>query len=192
MVKAIWENMGFKNASKFVQSGKEGEDPDAPPQQPQEDPMQAMQMQMQMIAAQLDMQKKQAEINKIETAAILDLARAEAAEAGQQLAEYKATFDMLNAARQPQQGAASPSQQIQPRKDGGPVGKGQPYIVGEEGPEIIIPSEDGFVIPNGGESFPMSTYAPPENESYYIHNRDPNELMDRQLFPEKFKQTVDI
>lgn len=103
MVKAIWENMGFKNASKFVQSGKEGEDPNAPPQQPQEDPMQAMQAQMQMIAAQLEMQKKQAEINKIETAAILDLAKAEAAEMGQQLAEYKATFDMLNAAQQTEQ-----------------------------------------------------------------------------------------
>jgi len=110
MVKAIWENMGFKNASKFVQSGKEGEDPDAAPQQPQEDPMQAMQIQMQMMAAQLDLQKKQAEINKIETAAILDLARAEAAETGQQLAEYKAAFDMLSAAEQPERQTTQPQE----------------------------------------------------------------------------------
>jgi len=34
------------------------------------------------------------------------------------------------------------------RKDGGPVKKGKPYVVGEEGPEIIVPKEDGRVIPN--------------------------------------------
>ena len=34
------------------------------------------------------------------------------------------------------------------REDGGPVKKKRPYIVGEDGPEIIIPNEDGVVIPN--------------------------------------------
>jgi hypothetical protein len=31
---------------------------------------------------------------------------------------------------------------------GGPVGGGVPYIVGEKGPELIIPSSNGMVIPN--------------------------------------------
>lgn len=34
------------------------------------------------------------------------------------------------------------------RADGGPVKKKRPYIVGEDGPEVIIPNEDGEVIPN--------------------------------------------
>jgi hypothetical protein len=32
------------------------------------------------------------------------------------------------------------------RADGGPVRRGRPYLVGEEGPELIIPDEDGTVI----------------------------------------------
>tara|TARA_B100002019_G_C21216410_1_gene572286 strand:- start:97 stop:1257 length:1161 start_codon:yes stop_codon:yes gene_type:complete len=34
------------------------------------------------------------------------------------------------------------------RAKGGPVKKGEPYVVGEKGPELIIPSESGNVIPN--------------------------------------------
>ena len=34
------------------------------------------------------------------------------------------------------------------REQGGPVVKGQSYLVGESGPEIIKPKEDGNVIPN--------------------------------------------
>ena len=34
------------------------------------------------------------------------------------------------------------------REQGGPVAKGQAYLVGESGPEIIKPKEDGNVIPN--------------------------------------------
>ncbi|MGB0356024.1 MAG: hypothetical protein ACPGII_08180, partial [Opitutales bacterium] len=34
------------------------------------------------------------------------------------------------------------------RAYGGPVKKGQPYVVGERGPEIVVPREDGYVIPN--------------------------------------------
>ncbi len=34
------------------------------------------------------------------------------------------------------------------REQGGPVAKGQSYLVGESGPEIIKPKEDGNVIPN--------------------------------------------
>ena len=34
------------------------------------------------------------------------------------------------------------------RAKGGPVKKGEPYVVGEKGPELIVPSESGDVIPN--------------------------------------------
>jgi tape measure domain-containing protein len=35
------------------------------------------------------------------------------------------------------------------RADGGPVSAGQPYIVGERGPEWFVPSRSGTVLPNG-------------------------------------------
>lgn len=37
---------------------------------------------------------------------------------------------------------------IQARAKGGPVKKGRPYLVGEKGPELVVPAEDGVVIPN--------------------------------------------
>jgi len=42
----------------------------------------------------------------------------------------------------------APMEQPIPRRKGGPVTAGKPYIVGEEGPEIIVPEQDGNVIPN--------------------------------------------
>ena len=41
---------------------------------------------------------------------------------------------------------------IEPRKDGGPVKAGKPYLVGEEGPEVIVPKQDGQVIPSKPKS----------------------------------------
>lgn len=35
------------------------------------------------------------------------------------------------------------------RADGGPVMSGQPYIVGERGPEWFVPKQSGMVLPNG-------------------------------------------
>jgi phage-related minor tail protein len=32
---------------------------------------------------------------------------------------------------------------------GGPVSAGQPYLVGERGPELVVPSGSGNVIPAG-------------------------------------------
>ena len=37
---------------------------------------------------------------------------------------------------------------VQYRAKGGPVTSGQPYIVGERGPELLVPETDGVVIPN--------------------------------------------
>ena len=35
------------------------------------------------------------------------------------------------------------------RADGGPVVQNRPYLVGEEGPELFMPSQNGMIIPNG-------------------------------------------
>jgi len=32
---------------------------------------------------------------------------------------------------------------------GGPIRANTPYVVGEDGPEVIVPRSPGFVIPNG-------------------------------------------
>lgn len=37
---------------------------------------------------------------------------------------------------------------VEPRADGGPVTPGKPYVVGERGPELIVPQQAGTVIPN--------------------------------------------
>jgi phage-related protein len=58
------------------------------------------------------------------------------------------------------------------RADGGPVSTGQPYIVGERGPEVIIPNRNGYVLPNnvlavmlgsstnGSASYTVNVYNP--------------------------------
>jgi len=33
---------------------------------------------------------------------------------------------------------------------GGPVSGGEPYVVGEQGPEVFVPNSNGSIIPNGG------------------------------------------
>ena len=35
-----------------------------------------------------------------------------------------------------------------PKAEGGPIEAGKPYLVGEKGPEVIIPSSDGNVLSN--------------------------------------------
>jgi hypothetical protein len=42
----------------------------------------------------------------------------------------------------------------QARAEGGPVQAGQPYVVGERGPEVIVPQQSGQVIPNQGTKLP--------------------------------------
>lgn len=51
----------------------------------------------------------------------------------------------------------------QMRADGGPIAAGQPYIVGERGPELVVPSQPGTVVPN--EAIAPSTWgAAPADE----------------------------
>src|SRR5204863_9580950 len=50
------------------------------------------------------------------------------------------------------------------RASGGPVVAGQPYLVGEEGPEIHVPSTAGTIIPNkalGGSKVTLNFYGAP-------------------------------
>lgn len=38
------------------------------------------------------------------------------------------------------------------RADGGPVAAGRRYLVGERGPEMFVPQQDGTIVPNGGNA----------------------------------------
>lgn len=53
------------------------------------------------------------------------------------------------------------------KADGGPVSAGQPYIVGERGPEMIIPKSSGMVLTNGQTKAALGGSS---NESYTVHN----------------------
>lgn len=80
MIKSIWENMGFKNADKYIGQDEE--------QQPQADPMQEE-------VALLTVEKLRHEIMEIRSRGILNLANAEKAEAGIQLEEYRMRMETL-------------------------------------------------------------------------------------------------
>lgn len=43
-----------------------------------------------------------------------------------------------------------PSGLVRPRAMGGPVGAGQSYLVGEQGPELFVPGMGGSIVPGGG------------------------------------------
>jgi hypothetical protein len=48
---------------------------------------------------------------------------------------------------------------VEARAAGGPVSSGQPYLVGERGPEIMVPGRSGAIVPNhalGGDTFNVS------------------------------------
>ena len=46
------------------------------------------------------------------------------------------------------------------RAMGGPVSAGRAYLVGERGPELMVPGSSGTVVPNGAMGGPQITYAP--------------------------------
>jgi hypothetical protein len=55
------------------------------------------------------------------------------------------------------------------RASGGPVSAGAPYIVGERGPELMVPGSNGTVVPNnklggvggGGNSYSITVNVAP-------------------------------
>lgn len=47
-------------------------------------------------------------------------------------------------------GAAQGLRMPKPQASGGPVSAGSPYLIGERGVELFVPSRDGTIVPNGG------------------------------------------
>lgn len=56
------------------------------------------------------------------------------------------------------------------RADGGPVGGQMPYVVGEQGPELFVPKQDGVIIPN----HELNKNNPFRHEGGEVHNRTHN------------------
>lgn len=53
-------------------------------------------------------------------------------------------------------GIESGSLRVEPRQHGGPITANRPYLVGETGPEIVVPGQSGQVIPNGVGGSPIN------------------------------------
>ena len=72
-----------------------------------------------------------------------------------------------------------------PRAEGGPVEAGKPYIVGEKGPEIVIPHSDGNVLANDdSQIFAMLLASNPQLQNV---SRQRAERILRSRFPEYFE-----
>ena len=72
-----------------------------------------------------------------------------------------------------------------PMAEGGPIEAGQPYLVGEQGPEIIIPSSDGDVLSNDdSQIYAMLLAANPQLQKV---SRQRAEKILRNRFPEYFE-----
>lgn len=65
----------------------------------------------------------------------------------------------------------------QPRANGGPVSGGAPYIVGERGPEMFVPSGSGTIIPNHS----MANQSVTNVTNNYINAIDTKSFEDRLL-----------
>jgi len=71
------------------------------------------------------------------------------------------------------------------RAQGGPVESGKPYVVGEKGPEIIIPTSDGNVLSNDdSQIFNMLLASNPQLQKV---SRQRAEKVHRNRFPEYFE-----
>ena len=74
---------------------------------------------------------------------------------------------------------------IQKREHGGPVHAGKPYVVGEAGPEVIIPKSDGNVLTNDdSQIFAMLLASNPQLQKV---SRQRAEKILRARFPEYFE-----
>lgn len=56
-----------------------------------------------------------------------------------------------------------PLGELPKRAEGGPIESEKPYVVGEDGPEVIVPDQNGTVIPNDAQAAPveMASATPP-------------------------------
>ena len=154
---------------------------------------------MDMLKFDYEMEELKAKIAKTKADSILALAKAEDTERGDLVEVYKAEMDQINneinrrvamakdmAAQQAQaqqQGgqpsagggpSAAPNPNmagIPGRAAGGPVNAMQPYVVGEQGPEVIVPQQAGVVVPNQAlyaKPGPYMTVLPPDQEQQFM------------------------
>ena len=69
--------------------------------------------------------------------------------------------------------------------EGGPIQAGQPYVVGEEGPEVIIPHSSGNVLSNDdSQIYAMLLAANPQLQKV---SKARAERILRSRFPEYFE-----
>jgi hypothetical protein len=83
------------------------------------------------------------------------------------------------------QAVDSTLESIPNKAQGGPVQKGKPYVVGEEGPEIIIPRSDGNVISNDDSQIYAMLLA--SNPQLQKVSKARAEKILRNRFPEYFE-----
>ena len=75
-------------------------------------------------------------------------------------------------------------QTIEPKAQGGPVQAGKPYVVGEQGPEIIIPHSSGNVLSNDdSQIYAMLLAANPQLQKV---SKSRAESILKSRFPEYF------
>ncbi len=93
------------------------------------------------------------------TAAVLDdIAGMIAARGAQLIAQMHALAAQIRAAASNLNLGGGAPTPIPGRAAGGPVASGQPYLVGEAGPELFVPGRSGNIIPNhalAGEAGPV-------------------------------------
>ncbi len=82
--------------------------------------------------------------------------REQAARAAATQAAERGTAEAEARNRQATQEALA-NQGIPGRQQGGPVSGGEPYVVGEGGPEVVVPEEDAEVVPTGETPSPTVT-----------------------------------
>ena len=71
------------------------------------------------------------------------------------------------------------------KAQGGPVQAGKPYVVGEKGPEVIIPRSDGNVLANDdSQIFAMLLASNPQLQNV---SKQRAERILRSRFPEYFE-----
>jgi lambda family phage tail tape measure protein len=87
-------------------------------------------------------------------------------------------------------GAIGGSIHIGARAGGGDVASGMPYLVGEKGPELIVPKNNGTVIPNNSLSSMMGNQPQIVYNGPYIANMSAIDTQSSVQFLSKNKQAV--
>jgi hypothetical protein len=131
-----------KEAERAERAGESVRPPTGPPAPPP-DPIQMLkvkeeELKLQEIQIKLEQEKVKLEALKIDN----ELTLAQSKEA------ISKTIDEILSEGGEQENISV--ENIPKRAEGGEVLSGKPYIVGENGPEVVVPKQDGDVIPNYG------------------------------------------